>query len=384
MISCSEGSTVSISTEFLTEDGQVLLPKVGWPRVVLQDENRDTLFMAGAAPDPLAPGKWTANITIPTLGLKQKSELSVQWRFVDQEGSKYSYREKLVVSPVVERRETDIVIMFDEPDFSFVLPLKFNPISHPTHSGSLRIYKDNDAIGPELDLADPIVSMDTGLDRTAVYIPVPTGGLEPRLSSYMVRVRLKTGARSVTYPFKLWTLTPTMSKAMTFLEDFLNKARVENVIPQLEYTSGDLLGYLERGLYMFNRLIHTTGFTGTNMQGMLFDAWTVGSCYYALSSQLLAEGQLAFDFSGQGVSLNVDRTPQLDAALGRIESDIDNRIVPFKKEIVKQGVTGGDGSNGGTAMRNSRSFAKLALTNAPTTRINGLPLGAHGRVFRSW
>jgi hypothetical protein len=33
-----------------------------------------------------------------------------------------------------------------------------------------------------------------------------------------------------------------MSKAMTFLEDFLNKARVENVIPQLEYTSGDLLG----------------------------------------------------------------------------------------------------------------------------------------------
>ena len=41
MISCSEGSTVSISTEFLTEDGQVLLPKVGWPRVVLQDENRD-------------------------------------------------------------------------------------------------------------------------------------------------------------------------------------------------------------------------------------------------------------------------------------------------------------------------------------------------------
>ena len=123
MISCSEGSTVSISTEFLTEDGQVLLPKVGWPRVVLQDENRDTLFMAGAAPDPLAPGKWTANITIPTLGLKQKSELSVQWRFVDQEGSKYSYREKLVVSPVVERRETDIVIMFDEPDFSFVLSI---------------------------------------------------------------------------------------------------------------------------------------------------------------------------------------------------------------------------------------------------------------------
>ncbi len=383
MITAPEGSTVAVSAEFLDDDDTVLMPRTGWPKVLLQDQTGDTLFSTVAAPDVQTPGAYTANVVLPILNLTAKQELFVRWRFVSTDGDKYTFREKLVVTPVVERRDTDIVFMEDEPDFAFVLPIHFDP-AKPGHSGSIRIYADNTPVVSGIPLAAPDVSMDSGLDRTMVYVPMPPQVLAPRLESYMVRVRASTGRRPVSYTYKMWCMTPTMAKAMTFVEDYLNKARVENVIPQLEYTAGDLMGYLERGLYMFNRLVHTTGFTGTNMQGMLFDAWTVCACYWGISSQLIAEGQLSFDFSGQGVSLNVDRTPQLEAALGRIESDIDNRIVPFKKEIVKQGVTGGDGSNGNTAMRNSRSFAKLALTNMPTTRINGLPLGAHGRVFRSF
>ena len=115
------------------------------------------------------------------------------------------------------------------------------------------------------------------------------------------------------------------------------------------------------------------------MQGVLFDAWVTCSTYYALGAQLMAEGSLAFDFSGQGVSLNVDRTPQLDSALGRIEGLFDSRIIPMKKSMWKQGVVGGDGSQGRGLMHNSSNIGTLGLTNAATTRVRGLTNQFNGR-----
>jgi hypothetical protein len=166
---------------------------------------------------------------------------------------------------------------------------------------------------------------------------------------------------------------------MSFLEDFLNKSKIEQVIPELAYTDGDLINYLERGLNLFNMIGgEVTGFTGTNMQGVLFDAWVTCASYYALGAQLMAEGSLAFDFSGQGVSLNVDRTPQLDSALGRIEGLFDSRILPMKKSLWKQGYISGDGSQGRGLMHNSSNIGTLGITNAATTRIRGLSRGTLG------
>ena len=167
---------------------------------------------------------------------------------------------------------------------------------------------------------------------------------------------------------------------MAALEDFLNKSRIENVIPELQYTSGDLMAYLERGLYMFNMVgVTPTSFNGLNMQGFLFDAWITCSCYYALGAQLMAEGSLAFDFSGQSVSLNIDRTPQLEGALGRIESSISERVIPLKNKLAKQGVTSGDGSAGKQNINHSNNLGTLGLINASTTRLRGIPSPFVGR-----
>ena len=159
---------------------------------------------------------------------------------------------------------------------------------------------------------------------------------------------------------------------MSQLEDYLNKSRIENIIPELRYTTGDLVGYMERGLNIFNMIAHPTYFNGLNMQGVMLDAHLLCSSYYALSAQLLAEGSLAFDFSGQGVSLNVDRTPQLEAALGRMEGLLDSRITPLKKELYKNGFLSGDGSFGAQNMNNPYAKGTLGVMNAATTRINGM------------
>jgi hypothetical protein len=120
---------------------------------------------------------------------------------------------------------------------------------------------------------------------------------------------------------------------------------------------------------LFNTVAQPAYFNGLNMQGILFDAWVNCSCYYALGAQIMAEGSLAFDFSGQGISLNVDRTPQLESALGRIESYISDRVVPLKKQLFKSGVNSGDGSQGRTGLNNPSNVGVLNMINAPTTRL---------------
>jgi hypothetical protein len=282
------------------------------------------------------------------------------------EGDKFQSYDNILVDPKADRRDSEIVLLQGEETAEFTLPFKYVAAMN----GSYRIYsQNNDVLAQAVPLSDSSVSIDAGYDRSAVIIPAAP--LEPSLAARLLVMKCKVNGRTKTYSYKYWCITPQVALAASMIEDFLNKSRIENVIPELEYTDGDIVSYLERGLYMFNMTGIPTAYTGLNMQGAILDCWVTCSSYWALASQLIAEGSLAFDFSGQGVSLNVDRTPQLDSALGRIESRIQDTVLPLKKQMAAQGYLAGDGSAGATSMHNPYSMGVLSMINAPTTRING-------------
>jgi hypothetical protein len=83
--------------------------------------------------------------------------------------------------------------------------------------------------------------------------------------------------------------------------------------------------------------------------------------------QYMAEGSLAFDFSGQSVSLNIDRTTYIESMLGRLDTMVENQVKPVKRLLAKNGITSGDGSIGSKAMNSN--FGLTRLTMAPTTRF---------------
>lgn len=369
-----EGQTAMLYHDFLDENDQPIVPKPGWPKAVLIDSDKNTIMSTLCFPDLNTPGSWNASIVVPNMGLEDKQKFAVRWRMVDNQDNKFSDRDTIVVVPAVERRASDIVVLSDDTDFSFTLPIEFNR----GDVGSYRIYLSNDPLSGEIDLNSTEVHRGVGKATFTAQVPV---GWQPTLRSYMLRVRTRSPKKEV-FTYSMWNITPSIAHAMSLVEAYLNKARVQNVIPELDYTDSDLMIYLERGLYLFNRIQYTTSFTGINMQGTLQDAWIICSTYYALCSQIMAEGQLAFDFSGQGVSLNVDRTPQLEAAIGRMESEINERLPQLKKQMNANGITGGDGSIGSTNMRNPWARLNLGLANTPLTRINGIALGGYGRVFR--
>lgn len=358
-----DGNVLAVSQQFLDDDEQPLIPASGYPKVRLMDKEGDRLVTVTAVASA-DPGTWTANIPVPRMDLTSRQEFRIVWLFRDDTNGRHKATEAALVEPAVDRRQGDVVTRHGAETCRVTLPLSFQD----GWMGEWQVYLGNDSCilnPPKIEE----LSANVGMDTTTLTLPikaVPYASLQSYLLS--ISITPPTGTERI-YNYKMWSVTPQIMLGMSHLEDFLNKSRVEQIIPELRYTDGDLMVYLERGLYMFNRVGYPTGFSGTNMQGALFDCWLICSCYYALSAQLIAEGSLAFDFSGQGVSLNVDRTPQLESALGRVESQIESQVVPLKKLLNAQGLTQGDGSVGSSNLNNPSSVGRMGILNAQTTRL---------------
>ena len=367
-IKATDGSTTTISTEILDEFDAPVVPKPGYPKVALLDKDKSVIAQFSAQPGA-SVGTWESAVALPLLGVERPTEYRVRWRCMSHTGEKFQVFDTIIVEPKAERRDSEIVVMEADTAAEFVLPLRYTA----DMAGTYQIFRNNERVMlAPVELSHADVKLDAGLDRTLVSVPtVPVEQLPPALFANLLSVRLSVRGRPKTFSYKYWCITPQIALAMTMVEDFLNKSRIENVIPELSYTDGDIVGYLERGLNLFNTIGVTTNFTGTNMQGPLLDNWLICCFYWAIGSQLLAEGSLAFDFSGQGISLNVDRTPQLDSALGRIEARIQDTVLPFKKQLGSQGILGGSGAAGSSNLHNPYSSGTLSLINAATTRVNG-------------
>lgn len=371
-----DGSAITVELDFVDEDNgdAPVIPSAGYPKVQLLDQDRTVIATYNAVPVLTVPGRWEATVTLPELGVTQTTEYKIRWRCLSSDGEKYQTIDNLLVDPKADRRDSEIVLIDGDTQAEFVMPFKYTS----SMNGTYQVYTgNNEQLLTPRPLSSSDVTVDAGFDRTSVIIPAID--CVPSLKPNLLVVRARINGRPKTFSYKYWLITPQIAMASTLVEDFLNKSRIENVIPELEYTAGDLVGYLERGLYLFNMTGMPTGFTGLNMQGMLLEAWVICSTYWALGAQIMAEGSLAFEFSGQNVSLNVDRTPQLDAALGRIEARIQDTVVPLKKQLTSQGFFSGDGSVGATSMRNPYSTGVLSVINAPTTRISGF-----ANVFRRY
>ena len=357
-----EGSTISAMQEFIDEDtGQPFICKPGYPTVILYDADKMMLSKSVASPDTV-PGRWVATVNIPMLGITSETDLTLKWIARDAQGNKDVSRDIVAVLPISEERDTDVVALVGDTSVTVTLP------TDNTTVFKYQIYQGNTPlINPIGDLTTPSpVQVITNKGSTSLALPVPS--VTPSMQSLLLMLEAGPIGRTDRYSYRMWVVTPQIFNMINHLEAFINKSRLENVIPELRYTMGDLMGYLERGLNLWNTIEKFTSFTGMNMQGPLFDAMITCASFWALSSQLQAEGSLAFDFSGQGISLNVDRTPQIEAALGRMQEMMYSRLIPLKKQLIINGITGGDGSIGANLTTNPRSKGMLALTNSPTTR----------------
>lgn len=394
--SCIEGSTISIVEVILDEYDQPVMPKQGTagPRVRLIDTDKSIIAELYATVDAQEPGAWRADIPVPKMGLRDSVNLRCVWKMQSDEDETYTIRQTIKVTPDSEEREGEVIaIEGRDMQLTVVLPIAFNPgrPGKPANPSkglpairaeegdllSFSIYRNNQALMEHLPFTDSSVKLNVYSNKVVAKIPNVCGRakLEPIL--LYVEHTPVDAFTPTSYTFKVWVITPQILVAANSLEQFINKARIQNVIPELDYTQSDLIEYLSRGLSLFNSYPpQLTAFDGTNMQGIIMDAWLQCSAYYALAAQLQAEGAMAFDFSGQTVSVNVDRTPAIESALGRVESAMNENIKPMKKLLARAGVNSGSGSQGNSFINGANQLGAVSLTNSPMTRIPWTGRGA--------
>lgn len=379
-----EGKILEVEESFFDMDREPSLPRDGHspPEVFLVDHNDNNRIITKAyanAAEETKVGYWTASVAVPHMELTDEKQVTLLWLFETEIGTQKA-KSEVIIEPAYDSRIQDVLTVYEDDTTpmeasvvlkstfpnGFIMTVSKNNETIARYDSRLR---DNLEEGEELDFEFETTATKTKIDFKLidrVYDIAP----------YMITVR-ELGSNAM-HTRLLYTVTNQCFVAMTLIRNHIDKARLANVIPELETTEADLMTYLYRGLNLFNQFPPMlTDFTGTNMQGLILDAWVTCSSYYALAAQLQAEGALAFDFGGQAVSFNVDRSPSIENALGKIEQQIESQVRALKKSLGKKGVYGGDGSVGGDYINGSRQFGRIKLSNNPVAnkrvaRSNGI------------
>jgi hypothetical protein len=137
--------------------------------------------------------------------------------------------------------------------------------------------------------------------------------------------------------------------------------------PDLFFPESVVMTWLRRGMDMFNGYMGLfTSFTMTNAKGSIREYWLLCAEVAALESQYLAEGNKAFNFGGQAISLDVDQTQYYDNLASKIKGQLDNELKPFKNNLIQKGNTSGDGSADPSKLR-AGAIGAVGITISPAS-----------------
>ena len=149
----------------------------------------------------------------------------------------------------------------------------------------------------------------------------------------------------------LYLVNTSVLAACEDLRMFINRTNTTIVgQPDMIFTHRALLTFLRMGRDYFNMVFQLTNFTMSRASGGIRDGWLMCSSIRALRSQFMAEGEQAFDYQGQAISLNVDRTQYYDSLASNLESQLE-MFNKFKSQLTKRGITSGDGDLSNTNYR---------------------------------
>ena len=178
----------------------------------------------------------------------------------------------------------------------------------------------------------------------------------------------------------LHIVNPSLLQAINTVQQTLQKARSSLLrFPDVLFEPPTVLNWLQRGRDFFNGVgERLTSFTMTNAQGALREFWLQYSEVAACRAHYLAEGEKAFDFSGDAIQLSRDVTQYYQTYADNLQGILDAQVPKFKVQLLRAGLSGGPGDmtdNPGSAAGRNGSGAVVAISRSPIT---------HRAAFRNY
>jgi hypothetical protein len=323
------GSTSSASTIFSDIDGNIL-PSADpnkYPCYTITDTNNDIVTRGVSS---LFNGNYIADFTIPTdaiLSLPNK-KWCITWDFVDVVGKSYSYKEFFDV--VSEHKDFDIseqqkLVIVSNP-IDVMLPLVVCPSSIQVSIDSM----EKTIVGP---IPPELISQYN--DMYYYSATVDSNTLEA-YADYAVVWKFEINGNSSSYVTRLYTIDLFGMLLISDLRMFLDKT-LKDVSIHLGYHDSELMFGILHGLEHMNGMFYHTDWSIDFIKNNLRfrTPLLLASVWWVLSFQFLAETDSLFDYSGQQVSLTIDRTSQLSEMKNDCKSYLDEDFKAMKKQYIK-------------------------------------------------
>lgn len=171
---------------------------------------------------------------------------------------------------------------------------------------------------------------------------------------------------------QLFIVNASILRCVKAIESVVAKAKTTLTGFQDElFTVPVIVGLLARGRDYFNGAggVITT-FDMTNSQSMIREFFLRYTEVALLQAQYLLEGEKAFNFSGQAISLDIDRSQYYQTLADTLKSSLDNDVKPLKQNLIKKGISGGDGSLSGMSSIGSTGLVGISISPASSYGSN--------------
>jgi hypothetical protein len=205
-----------------------------------------------------------------------------------------------------------------------------------------------------------------------------TATLAPSLDPYIVSWKF-SNATGPSYrdTGQLYLVNASIMRAVKSVEGMVSKARTTLLgFADELFTVPVIVTMLGRGRDAFNGSNGMlTSFTMTNADSYIREYWIRYSEVALLQAQYLLEGEKAYNFTGQAISVDVDRTQYYQSLAQEIKTAIDADVKALKQNILKKGLTSGDGSLAG--LGGPGSLGPVGISISPAS-----PFGRFGFFYR--
>ena len=208
---------------------------------------------------------------------------------------------------------------------------------------SLEIYSGNRVV----QAAIPAVNKARVSGGWYYSMQIDTNGLPATLEPYTLSWKYSDGVGPVTRETgRLLLVNPSILNAIEDVRQLVMKARTTMLgFPDTLFDTTTIVSWLRRAKDMFNAASGMiTYFDMTNATGGIREYWLSYAEVAMLRAQYLAEGEKAFDFQGQAISLNTDKTQYYQTLADTLQQRLDAEMKPFKQNLKIMAYTSGDGN----------------------------------------
>lgn len=138
----------------------------------------------------------------------------------------------------------------------------------------------------------------------------------------------------------------------------LDRYKFVDIDPNMQWKDYEFLHFAIKGIQRINASNPPSQFDITSLPISLTYAVQQAALVEACRAWYLAEGMRAFEFQGQDVSLNIERTQYIQTVMDQANSWLDNNLSTTKQSVMV------------TAMMGSRAVATVSLS--PTSNFPGM------------